>query len=65
MEGIEAEFGPRRSSTSGTGWLHRAHRGPVLRQVARVYIDEGTHSPGFQFLPDGRLHPTVRVPARL
>jgi hypothetical protein len=37
----------------------------VLRQVARVYIDEGTHSPGFQFLPDGRLHPTVRVSARL
>ena len=32
---------------------------PVMRQLVRVFIDDGTFCPGFQFLPGGRLHPTV------
>jgi hypothetical protein len=32
---------------------------PVMQQVVRVFIDEGTYCPGFQFLAGGRLHPTV------
>lgn len=32
---------------------------PVLRQLVRVFIDEGTYCPGFQFLPGGQLHPAV------
>ncbi|WP_235506083.1 hypothetical protein [Arthrobacter sp. Leaf337] len=32
---------------------------PVMRQLVRVFIDEGTYCPGFQFLAGGRLHPTV------
>jgi hypothetical protein len=32
---------------------------PVLRQLVRVFIDDGTFCPGFQFLPGGQLHPTV------
>jgi hypothetical protein len=32
---------------------------PVMRQLIRVFIGEGTYCPGFQFLPDGRLHPAV------
>jgi hypothetical protein len=32
---------------------------PVMRQLVRVFIDEGTYCPGFQFLPDGQLHPAV------
>lgn len=32
---------------------------PVLQQLVRVFIDDGTFCPGFQFLPDGRLQPTV------
>jgi hypothetical protein len=31
---------------------------PVMRQLVRV-IGEGTYCPGFQFLPDGQLHPAV------
>ena len=31
----------------------------VMRQLVRVFIDEGTFCPGFQFLPGGQLHPTV------
>jgi hypothetical protein len=30
---------------------------PVMRQLVRVSID--AHCPGFQFLPDGQLHPAV------
>lgn len=33
---------------------------PVMQQLARVFIDEGTYCPGFQFLAGGQLHPTVR-----
>jgi hypothetical protein len=32
---------------------------PVMQQLVRVYIGEGTFCPGFQFLPGGQLHPTV------
>lgn len=32
---------------------------PVMRQLVRVFIDDGTFCPGFQFLPAGQLHPTV------
>ena len=32
---------------------------PVMRQLVRVFIDEGTYCPGFQFLAGGRLHPIV------
>jgi hypothetical protein len=32
---------------------------PVMRQLIRVFIGDGTFCPGFQFLPGGRLHPTV------
>ena len=32
---------------------------PVMRQLVRVFIDDGTFCPGFQFLPGGHLHPTV------
>jgi hypothetical protein len=32
---------------------------PVMQQLVRVFIDDGTFCPGFQFLPGGRLHPTV------
>ena len=32
---------------------------PVMQQLIRVFIDEGTFCPGFQFLSGGQLHPTV------
>ena len=32
---------------------------PVLRQLVRVFIDEGTFCPGFQFHPDLSLDPVV------
>jgi hypothetical protein len=32
---------------------------PVMQQLVRVFIDDGTYCPGFQFLAGGRLQPTV------
>jgi hypothetical protein len=32
---------------------------PVMQQLVRVFIDEGTFCPGLQFLPGGQLHPRV------
>ncbi|WP_231728559.1 hypothetical protein [Arthrobacter sp. EPSL27] len=32
---------------------------PVIRQLVRVFIADGTFCPGFQFLPGGQLQPTV------
>jgi hypothetical protein len=32
---------------------------PVMQQLVRVFIDDGTYCPGFQFLVGGRLQPTV------
>jgi hypothetical protein len=34
---------------------------PVMRQLVRVFIDDGTLCPGFQFLPGGQLQPTVLI----
>ena len=31
----------------------------VMRQLVRVFIDDGTFCPGFQFLPGGQLRPIV------
>jgi hypothetical protein len=32
---------------------------PVMQQLVRVFIDDGTFCPGFQFLPGGQLRPAV------
>jgi hypothetical protein len=32
---------------------------PVMHQLVRVFIDDGTYCPGFQFLPGGQLRPAV------
>ncbi|MCI9869454.1 hypothetical protein [Arthrobacter humicola] len=32
---------------------------PVVQQLVRVFIDDGTFCPGFQFVAGGHLHPTV------
>lgn len=32
---------------------------PVMRQLVRVFLDDGTFCPGFQFLPGGQLQPVV------
>jgi|TARA_R100000935_G_C2838813_1_gene169790 hypothetical protein len=32
---------------------------PVMQQLVRVFIDDGTFCPGFQFLPGGQLRPPV------
>ncbi|WP_457964120.1 MbcA/ParS/Xre antitoxin family protein [Arthrobacter sp. D1-29] len=32
---------------------------PVMQQLVRVFIGEGTYCPGFQFLAGGLVHPTV------
>ena len=32
---------------------------PVMRQLIRIFIGEGTYCPSFQFLPGGQIHPTV------
>ncbi len=33
---------------------------PVMQQLVRVFIDDGTFCPGFQFLPGGQLRPAGR-----
>jgi hypothetical protein len=32
---------------------------PVMQRLVRVFIDDGTYCPGFQFLPGCQLQPTV------
>lgn len=32
---------------------------PVLRQLVRVFTDEGTFCPGFQFQPDRSVNPVI------
>ena len=32
---------------------------PVMHRLIRIFLDDGTYCPGFQFLPGGHLHPTV------
>ena len=34
---------------------------PIMRELVRVFIDDGTFCPGFQFFPGGHLHPTVTL----
>jgi hypothetical protein len=34
---------------------------PVMQRLVRVFIDDGTFCPGFQFLPGGQLHPMVLI----
>ena len=34
---------------------------PVMQQLVRVFIDDGTFCPGFQFRPGGQLRPAVAV----
>jgi len=38
---------------------------PLMQQLVRVFIDDGTFCPGFQFIPGGQLHPTVTALFRL
>lgn len=33
--------------------------GPIMRRLFRVFIDEDTFCPGYQFLPDRSLNPVV------
>lgn len=35
------------------------HDPPVVRQLVRIFVRDGTYCPGFQFRPDGSLHPAV------
>jgi hypothetical protein len=37
---------------------------PVMQQLVRVFIAEGTFCPGFQLLAGGQLHPRVVGPFR-
>jgi len=32
---------------------------PVMQQLVRVFVEDGTFCPGFQFMDRGRLHPVV------
>lgn len=32
---------------------------PVMRQLVRIFLSDGTFCPGFQFLPGGQLRPQV------
>jgi hypothetical protein len=32
---------------------------PLMQQLVRVFIGDGTFCPGFQFIDRGQLHPTV------
>ena len=34
---------------------------PVMQQLIRVFIEDGTFCPGFQFLPGGQFRPTVLI----
>ena len=58
-EGIKAEF-----TLPSMGQVRRRlselmeDPEPVMQQLVRVFIGEGTFSPGFQFLPGSQLHPT-------
>jgi hypothetical protein len=60
-EAIRAEF-----TLPSLGQVHRRlselieDPEPVMQRLIRIFIDEGTFCPGFQFLPGGQLHPTVR-----
>ena len=59
-ERIRTEF-----TLPALGKVHRRLSGlmedpePVMQQLVRVFIDDGTFCPGFQFLPGGQLRPPV------
>lgn len=57
---IQAEFGlPTLEQVSRR--LSELHEDPqtVIQQLVRIFIDEGTYCPGFQFTSALRLRPTV------
>lgn len=60
-DGIRAEF-----TLPAVGQVHQRlselmeDPEPVMQQLVRVFIHEGTFCPGFQFLAGGQVHPTVR-----
>lgn len=59
-ERLEAEFtlpSLEEVRTRMAGLHHEPE--PVMRQLVRVFIRDGTYCPGFQFRPDGSLHPAV------
>lgn len=59
-EQLEAEFGlPSLEQVQARLDFHLADSEPVTRRLVRVFIRDGTYCPGFQFLPDGSLHPVV------
>ena len=59
-DGIRAEF-----TLPAVGQVHQRlselmeDPEPVMQQLVRVFIDEGTYCPGFQFRPDLTLEPVV------
>lgn len=58
--GIEAEFSlPALEQVRGRLAGLTSDPEPAMRQLIRIFIDEGTYCPGFQFRPDGTLHPAV------
>ncbi|WP_461165327.1 hypothetical protein [Arthrobacter sp. R4-81] len=60
-DGIRAEF-----TLPAVGQVHQRlseimeDPEPVMQQLVRVFIGEGTYCPGFQFLVGGQVRPTVR-----
>ena len=57
---IEAEFTlPALEQVRGRLAGLTADPEPAMRQLVRVFLDEGTYCPGFQFRPDGTLRPVV------
>ena len=59
-EAIRAEFAP--PSLGQVRWRLSEvldDPEPMMQQLVRVFIDEGTFGSGFQFLAGGQLHPTV------
>jgi hypothetical protein len=58
--GIEAEFGlPPLEQVFRRLEEIAADPEPVMRQLVRVFIGDGTFCPGFQFTAGGALHPSV------
>ncbi|ACL42129.1 hypothetical protein Achl_4178 (plasmid) [Pseudarthrobacter chlorophenolicus A6] len=58
--GIEAEFTlPSLDQVRSRITSSVADPEPVMRELVRVFIGEGTFCPGFQFLRNGGLNPAV------
>lgn len=59
-EQIRDEFGlPTLTQVQDKLTAHVEKPETILQQLVRVFLDEGTYCPGFQFLPDLSLHPVV------